>query len=78
VIFPDLPTNYRVRTEAVVPLYTGGRVDALVRAAEAEGHAVSAEVAGTDADVRLVTTEFYWALMPGLRWSRPSLPPPAE
>jgi outer membrane protein TolC len=63
VIFPDLPTNYRVRTEAVVPLYTGGRVDALVRAAEAEGHAVSAEVAGTDADVRLVTTEFYWALV---------------
>ncbi|MEZ5315864.1 MAG: TolC family protein [Vicinamibacterales bacterium] len=67
IIFPDLPTNYRVRSELTVPIYTGGRVDALVQAAEADGRAAAADVDTTDADVRLVVSQAYWRLVTARR-----------
>ena len=36
VIFPDIPDNYRARAEMDVPIYTAGRVDALVDSARAD------------------------------------------
>ena len=65
VIFPDIPTNYRVRAELDVPLYTAGRVDALVRSAEADRTAAGAEAASAEADVELETVLAYWTLAMG-------------
>lgn len=62
-IFPDIPSNYRLRAEALVPLYTSGRVDAMVRAAEADGRAASADKDSLSADVRLGVTQAYWGLV---------------
>ncbi len=62
VIFPDIPTNYRVRAELAVPLYTGGRVDALVGAARADRRAVEADRRAAAADIQLETVSAYWTL----------------
>jgi len=62
VIFPDIPTNYRVRAELAVPLYTGGRIDALVGAARADRRAAEAERRAAAADVQLETVAAYWTL----------------
>jgi outer membrane protein TolC len=63
VLFPDLPNNYRVRTELDVPLYTGGRVNNLVTAAQSEQAASSADRRVTEQDVRLQVIQAYWALV---------------
>ncbi len=39
VIYPDVPDNFRTRLDLQWPFYTGGRVDALERAARAERQA---------------------------------------
>src|SRR5688500_11114386 len=43
VLFPDIPDNFRVRTELLWPVWGGGRVDALVTGAEAEVRATQAD-----------------------------------
>jgi len=63
VVYPDIPSNYRVRAELGVPLYTGGRTTSLVEAAEAEGRAVDAERRGIEFDVRFDATRAYWLLV---------------
>ena len=40
VLYPDVPNNYRTRLDLQWPIYTGGRTDALERAARAEAAAV--------------------------------------
>jgi outer membrane protein TolC len=62
VLFPDIPGNYRLRGEMAVPLYTGGRVSALIAAAEAEGRAVEAERRAAEAEIGFETARAYWAL----------------
>jgi outer membrane protein len=62
VIFPDIPSNYRVRAELGVPLYTAGRVDALVDAARADARATAAEGVSAAADVELEAIVSYWSL----------------
>jgi outer membrane protein len=63
IIFPDIPSNYRVRGEVRVPVFTAGRVDAVVGAAEAEQRAATADRRGAEADVRLEVTQVYWTLV---------------
>jgi outer membrane protein TolC len=63
VIFPDLPNNYRARTELAVPLFTAGRVDALVDAARADTRAAAADREATAAEVTLGVTSAYWTLV---------------
>ncbi len=63
VIFPDIPNKYRFRGEMDVPLYTSGRVDALVATAEAESHATTAELRATEQDVRMDIARAYWGLV---------------
>jgi outer membrane protein len=60
VIFPDIPSNYRVRFEAAVPIYLGGRPEAAVNAAGAEARAAAADRRAAEADVRLAVTSAYW------------------
>lgn len=63
VLYPDVPDNYRTRVDAQWPIYSGGRTDALERAARAEASAASAEVAAAQADLRLEVARAFWALV---------------
>jgi outer membrane protein TolC len=63
LIYPDLPNNLRSRLDLQWPIYTGGRIDALERAAKAEASASVAEVDQARADLRLEITRAYWALV---------------
>ena len=63
VLYPDLPDNYRTRLALYWPVYTGGRSDALVRAARAEARASEAEIGVAQADLRLDVARAFWALV---------------
>lgn len=63
VIYPDIPDNYRTRLDLQWPIYTGGRLDALERAARADASASTDDLAATRADLRLEITRAYWALV---------------
>ena len=45
IIYPDVPDNYRTRLDVQWPIYTGGRLDALERAARIEATASADEIA---------------------------------
>jgi outer membrane protein TolC len=63
LVYPDVPNNYTTRLEMRWPIYTGGRTDALERAARAEADAVGAERETAQADLRLEVTRAYWSLV---------------
>lgn len=63
VIYPDIPDNYFTRMTLQWPIYTGGRTDALTRAAEAESRATSADREAALADLRLEVVRAYWAVV---------------
>ena len=63
VLYPDVPDNWRTRIDLQWPIYTGGRVDALERAARADAFAAAAEVSAARADLRLEVARAFWALV---------------
>ena len=63
VIYPDIPDNYRARLDVQWPIYTGGRLDALERAARAEAAASVDDLAAARSDLRLEIARAYWALV---------------
>jgi outer membrane protein TolC len=63
VIYPDVPDNYGTRLDMSWPLYTGGRLERLERAARQESAAAAADVDALRADVRLEITRAFWALV---------------
>jgi outer membrane protein TolC len=63
ILFPDIPTNYRARAEAGVPIYTSGRVEALVASAEGDARAAAAETRGVTQDLTLDIVRAYWAVV---------------
>ena len=63
VFYPDIPDNFASHATFQWPIYTGGRSDALVRAAEAEARAATADIDVTRADLRLEVTRAYWGLV---------------
>ncbi len=63
IIYPDVPNNYRSRLDLQWPIYTGGRVDALARAARGEAAAAVQDVEVARADLRLEIARAYWALV---------------
>jgi len=63
VLYPDVPDNYRTRLDLQWPIYTGGRLDALERAAHAEAEAAAADVAVAQADLRLEVARAFWAVV---------------
>jgi outer membrane protein TolC len=63
IIYPDIPDNARTRLDLQWPIYTGGRLEALQRAAEAEAAASGLDVDAARADLRLEITRAYWALV---------------
>ena len=62
IIFPDIPDNYRARAELNVPVFTSGRLDALIASARADGLAADADRRTTEADVAFDTARAYWLL----------------
>ena len=63
IIYPDVPNNYRTRLDLQWPIYTGGRLDAIERAARIEATASEDEVAAARSDLTLEITRAYWALV---------------
>ena len=63
VLYPDVPDNYHTRLDLQWPIYTGGRTDALERAARSEAAAVGAEVSVAQADLRLEVARAFWAVV---------------
>jgi outer membrane protein len=63
VVYPDIPNNYRTRLDLQWPIYTGGRGDALERAARAEQAATGEDLAAARADLKLEITRAFWALV---------------
>jgi len=63
VVYPDIPDNYRTRLDLQWPIYTGGRTDALVRAATAERTAVGKDLDAARADLRLEITRAFYAVL---------------
>jgi outer membrane protein TolC len=63
VLYPDVPDNFRTRLDLQWPIYTGGRTDALERAARAEVNAAAAETSAAQADLRLEVARAFWAVV---------------
>jgi outer membrane protein TolC len=63
VVYPDVPDNYRARLDVQWLFYTGGRIDALERAAKAERQATGEDLAAARADLRLEVARAFWALV---------------
>ena len=63
VVYPDLPDNFRTRLDLQWLFYTGGRLDALERAARAERQASGEDLAAARADLRLEITRAFWSLV---------------
>jgi outer membrane protein len=63
VIYPDVPDNYRARLDLQWPIYTGGRADALERAARAEREATGEDLDAARGDLRMEITRAFWALV---------------
>ena len=63
LLYPDVPDNYRTRLDLQWPIYSGGRVGALERAARAEKDAIAGDMSATRADLRLEVTRAFWALV---------------
>jgi outer membrane protein len=63
VLYPDVPDNYRSRLDLQWPIYTGGRTDALERAARAEAAAAATDIETARADLRLEVARAFWAVV---------------
>jgi outer membrane protein TolC len=63
IIYPDVPDNYQTRLDLQWAIYSGGRAEALERAARAEADAAGRDLDAARADLRLEITRAYWALV---------------
>jgi outer membrane protein TolC len=63
VIYPDIPDNIRSRLDLQWPIYTGGRLAALSRAAGADAEALGQDREAARADLKLEITRAFWAVM---------------
>jgi outer membrane protein TolC len=63
VLFPDIPNNYRLHAGASVPLWTGGRIESAVAAADRQREAAGLDVTGAEHDLDLETRTAYWRLV---------------
>lgn len=62
-LYPDVPSNYATRLGLRWPLYTGGRTEALVRAARSTAGAAAENVRVAQADLRLDVARAFWTLV---------------
>jgi outer membrane protein TolC len=62
-IFPNLPNSYRTRAALSLPLYTGGRIEDSIRAADRNLEAAGKDLEAQTADLVLETAFAYWDLV---------------
>jgi outer membrane protein len=62
-IFPNIPDNYQAHLDMTVPLYTGGRIEGSVTAAEKSTEAARRSHETGSADLELEVTVAYWDLV---------------
>jgi outer membrane protein TolC len=70
VIYPDVPDNYLTRIDALWPIYTSGRQEAIERAARIDVSAVARDGDALRADLRLEIARVYWALVTAIESAR--------
>jgi outer membrane protein TolC len=70
VIYPDVPDNLRTRLDLQWPVYTGGRQQAVERAARFEASALAIDRDVLLADLRLEITRAYWNFVTAIESSR--------
>ncbi|MGE3841762.1 MAG: TolC family protein [Vicinamibacterales bacterium] len=63
IIYPDIPDNWRSRLDMQWSAYTGGRVEALTRAAQAEAEAARNDLQTAATDLRFEIARAYWSLV---------------
>ena len=63
VIYPDIPDNVRSRIDLQWPIYTGGRLKALTRAAGADAEAAGQDREAARADLTLEIARSFWAVL---------------
>jgi outer membrane protein len=63
VVWPDVPDNYHSRVDFEWPIFTGGRLPAMERAAAAEANAVGQDLEAARGDLKLEITRAYWAVI---------------
>lgn len=62
-LFPNLPNSYRLHAGASLPLYTGGRVESAIAAADRQREAAALDRSGAVNDLLLETQTAYWGLV---------------
>jgi len=62
-LFPNIPNNYRLHAGASVPLYTGGRIDSVITAADRQREAAVQDRSVAVNDLLLETQNAYWGLV---------------
>jgi outer membrane protein len=62
-LFPNITENYRGALSASVPLYTGGRIQESIRAAEQQRSASALDSSAASNDLTLETTIAFWSLV---------------
>jgi outer membrane protein len=62
-LFPNIPNNYRLHAGASVPLYTGGRIDSTIAAADRQREAAVQDRSVAVNDLLLETQNAYWGLV---------------
>ncbi len=62
IVFPDIPNNYRVRTEMAVPLLPVVQAKNAIESARAGVRATQASTLAASQDLRLQIAQAYWAL----------------
>jgi outer membrane protein len=63
VIYPDIPDRFQSRIDLQWPIYTGGRLQALTRAAGTEAEAAGQDREAARADLKLEITRSFWAVI---------------
>jgi outer membrane protein len=63
ILYPDLPDNYHARIDLNWLAYSGGRNEALERAAAAERQATGEDLEAARADLRLEITRAFWTIV---------------
>lgn len=63
IVYPDVPNNYSARLNAQWPLYTGGRLPALERAAGADRAASVNELEALRSDLKVDIARAFWMLV---------------
>ena len=69
-IFPNIPDSYRTRAGLTLPVYTGGRVEGEIRAADHNRDAAGRDLEAGVKDLVLETSSAFWQLVTARESSR--------